>query len=220
MGLSGRSESARTTGHVLDEGRTLPTHLGPHDLLEGGRAVLAMNRPPGPALSPSGVIRPGSKSVTASEPLPCHRTPRAKEVFASVIGAPSRSEMVNRKRLRCQTGLEMFCGDRPYSSRRASVGLTFEARHAGTKAAARDPAARTIAAAAIVAGSVAVTPNNCDWKRLPRAATQGSARATPAATMVTASRNTRRRGEARVATSARRIPISRVRRVTTNDITP
>ena len=43
----------------------------------------------------------------------------------------------------------MFCGDRPYSSRRASVGLTFEARHAGMKAAARAPAARTIAAAAI-----------------------------------------------------------------------
>src|SRR5947207_10944161 len=73
----------------------------------------------------------------------------------------------------------MFCGDRPYSSRRASVGLTFEARHAGMKAAARAPAERTIAAAAIVAGSVAVTPNNCDWMSLPRAATQGSARATP-----------------------------------------
>jgi hypothetical protein len=27
---------------------------------------------------------------------------------------------------------------------------------------------------------VAVTPNNCDWTSLPRAATQGSARATPA----------------------------------------
>src|SRR6202163_2707832 len=65
--------------------------------------------------------------------------------------------------------LEMFCGDRPYSSRRASVGLTFEARHAGMKAAARAPAARTIAAAAMVAGSVGVTPNNCDWTSLPRA---------------------------------------------------
>src|SRR3989442_6580165 len=83
-----------------------------------------------------------------------------------------------------------------YSSRRASVGLTFEARHAGMKAAARAPAARTIAAAAIVAGSVAVTPNNCDWTSLPRAATQGNARATPAAIMVTASRSTRRRAEA------------------------
>jgi hypothetical protein len=29
------------------------------------------------------VIRPRSKSVTAGEPLPCHRTPRAKEDFAS-----------------------------------------------------------------------------------------------------------------------------------------
>src|SRR5207249_3417506 len=75
----------------------------------------------------------------------------------------------------------MFCVDRPYSSRRASVGLTFEARHAGMKAAARAPAARTVAAAAIVAGSVAVTPNNCDSTSLPRAATQGNARATPAA---------------------------------------
>ena len=37
----------------------------------------------------------------------------------------------------------MFCGDRPYSSRRASVGLTFEARHAGMNAAASAPAART-----------------------------------------------------------------------------
>src|SRR5438270_10083608 len=38
------------------------------------------------------VIRPRPKSVTADEPLPCHRTPRTKEDFASVIGAPSCSE--------------------------------------------------------------------------------------------------------------------------------
>ena len=49
---------------------------------------------------------------------------------------------------------------RRYSRRRASVGLTFEARQAGMNAAARVPAARTSAAAAMVAGSVAVTPNN------------------------------------------------------------
>ncbi len=42
------------------------------------------------------------------------------------------------------------------------MGLTFEARHAGMNAADSAPAARTIAAAATVAGSVAVTPNNCD----------------------------------------------------------
>jgi hypothetical protein len=56
----------------------------------------------------------------------------------------------NSKRLR----------DRRYSSRRASVGLTFEARHAGMNAAASVPVARTSAAAATVAGSVAVTPKN------------------------------------------------------------
>src|SRR5258706_13453948 len=107
-----------------------------------------------------------------------------------------------------------------YSSRRASVGLTFEARQAGMNAAARAPAARTAAAAATVAGSVAVTPNNWDWTNLPRAATQGSAIAMPAAIMTTASRRTRRMAEAPVAPRARRMPISRVRRVTTNDITP
>ena len=105
-------------------------------------------------------------------------------------------------------------------SRRASVGLTFEARQAGMNAAASAPAARTSAAAAMVAGSVAVTPNNWDWTSLPRAATQGSAMAMPAAIMATASRRTRRMAEAPVAPSARRMPISRVRRVTTNDITP
>jgi hypothetical protein len=42
---------------------------------------------------------------------------------------------------------EMFCGDRPCPRRRASVGLTFEARQAGMKAAARAPATRSIAAA-------------------------------------------------------------------------
>ena len=64
--------------------------------------------------------------------------------------------------------------DLRYSSRSASVGLTFEARHAGMNAAASAPAARSSAAVATVAGSVAVTPNNWDWMSLPRAATQGS----------------------------------------------
>src|ERR1700733_7686738 len=70
---------------------------------------------------------------------------------------------------------------RRYSSRRASVGLTLEGRHAGMNAAASAPTARTSTAPATVAGSVAVTPNNWDWTSLPKAATQGSARATPAA---------------------------------------
>ena len=48
------------------------------------------------------------------------------------------------------------------SSRKASVGLTFEALQAGMNAAASAPPARISAAAATVAGSVAVTPNNCD----------------------------------------------------------
>ena len=54
------------------------------------------------------------------------------------------------------------CNDRHHSSRRASVGLTFEARHAGMNAAASAPAAKTAAAPATVGGSVAVMPNNCD----------------------------------------------------------
>src|SRR5258706_16460550 len=89
-----------------------------------------------------------------------------------------------------------------YSSRRASVGLTFEARHAGMNAAASAPAPRTSAAAATVAGSVAVTPNNWDWRSLPMAATQGRAIAMPTAIMVMASRRTRRMAEAPVAPSA------------------
>src|SRR5580700_12262502 len=93
-------------------------------------------------------------------------------------------------------------GDRPYSSRRASVGLTFEARHAGMNAAVSAPAARTRAAAAMVAGAVAVTPNNWDWTSLPRAPTHGSAMAMPAAIMTTASRRTSKMAEAPVAPSA------------------
>src|SRR5262245_44168969 len=81
--------------------------------------------------------------------------------------------------LRCQSGFEGAGAGLRYSSRRASVGLTFDARHAGISAAARAPAARTSAAAAIVAGSVALTPNNWDLTSLPRAAMQGRARAIP-----------------------------------------
>jgi hypothetical protein len=50
------------------------------------------------------------------------------------------------------------------------VGLTFDARQPGMNAAASASAARMAAAAAMVTGSVAVTPNNWDWMSLPRAA--------------------------------------------------
>ena len=81
------------------------------------------------------------------------------------------------------------------------MGLTFEARQAGTNAAASVPAARTNAAAATV-GSVAVMPNNCDCTSLPSAATQGSAIAMPATIMATASRRTSRMAEPPVAPRA------------------
>ena len=49
-----------------------------------------------------------------------------------------------------------------HSKRRASVGFTVDARRAGMRAAPRVATQRIRVAAAIVAGSVGVTPYNCD----------------------------------------------------------
>ena len=79
---------------------------------------------------------------------------------------------------------------------------------------------RTNVAARIVTGSVGLTPYSCDSTRRPNAQTQGSAIAVPPAIMTSASRSTSQMVERRVAPSANRIPISRLRWVTTKDITP
>ena len=72
----------------------------------------------------------------------------------------------------------------------------------------------------MVIGSVGFTPNSWDSTRRPNAATHGRAMAVPAAIIRNASRNTSQIAERRVAPSAKRMPISRVRYVTTKDMTP
>src|SRR5215472_6080297 len=107
-----------------------------------------------------------------------------------------------------------------YSNRSASVGFTADARRAGMTAAPNAVEHRTKVAARIVTGSVGLTPYSCDSTRRPNAQMQGKAIAVPAAIITSASRSTSQIAERRVAPSANRIPISRVRWITTNDITP
>ena len=82
------------------------------------------------------------------------------------------------------------------------------------------PGATRAPQAAIVTPSSAPTPKSWLSMRRPRPHTAGSAIAMPAITRTPVSRITSQRAASRVAPRAMRIPISRVRRVTTNDVTP
>src|SRR5437016_6812006 len=127
----------------------------------------------------------------------------------------TRQDLAPRRRLKTEEPHSVN-----YSNRSASVGFTADARRAGMSAAPSAVEHRTKVAAKIVTESVGLTPNSCDSTRRPNAQTHGSAIAVPAAIITSASRSTSQMAERRVAPSANRIPISRVRWVTTNDSTP
>ena len=108
-----------------------------------------------------------------------------------------------------------------YCARKASVGLTVEARYAGMSAAPNAAAARSSVVAAIVTG---IGGGHAEELRLDEPSEHGDSTAArsrcPAAIMATASRSTSHTAALARAPSAMRMPISRVRCVTTNDITP
>src|SRR2546421_4538650 len=107
-----------------------------------------------------------------------------------------------------------------YSWRRATMGSTRMARRAGTYAAASVTSASRIATAANVSGSVGRTSKSSDLRNRPSASAPAIPGANPSNTNFADSERISCRISPRAAPSATRIPTSRVRLETEQEITP
>src|SRR5215475_5013597 len=104
--------------------------------------------------------------------------------------------------------------ERTYSWRNAAIGSTRDALRAGMKLAAAATPTSSDAATRVATGSTAPISNSVDEIKRVAASAIGAPIAIPALTSQALSLNAIRNTSARVAPSAMRTPISRVRRET------
>src|SRR5437773_526118 len=114
----------------------------------------------------------------------------------------------------------MDCFRASYSWRSARVGSRRHAGHAGSEAAPREAASTAATLSAKIGGSAALTPKSWLSTKRPQRRPVATPAAIPKTMTASISRRTSRITWPRSAPNAIRIPISRVRRATTNDITP